>query len=250
MKKVLATVVAGFLASALVGCSSGEPNTVEPKTNDPIDSATPIAEEAPEKAETVISESGWSLSKNEYDESQMWINYALILANTDKSNMTVNQTIKITVKDTNGSVIASETAYAMFVGPGDVMPVAGRTGMLSSEPAEVTIELGTGQQEPASYDEMYRITDFSVSGAAENQTPDGSMNWAGEFTNPSDKPMDKGVTPTVILFNEGQIVGGFNNNLMFDAVAGGATTSFEIDPFGNPVPEHDSFEVYIVPNIF
>ena len=97
---------------------------------------------------------------------------------------------------------------------------------------------------------MYRVTDFSVSGAAENPTPDGDMNWAGEFTNPSDNAMDKGVTPTVVLFNGGQIVGGFNNNLMLDAVAGGATTSFEIDPFGNPVPEHDSFEIYIVPNIF
>lgn len=190
------------------------------------------------------------MSKNEYDESQMWVNYALILANTDKSNMTVNQTIKITVKDANGSVIASETAYATFVGPGDVMPVVGRTDMLSSEPADVIIELGTGQQEPASYDEMYRVTDFSVSGAVENPTSDGDTNWAGEFTNPSDKPMDKGVTPTVVLFNGGQIVGGFNNNLMFDAVAGGTTASFEIDPFGSPVPEHDSFEVYIVPNIF
>lgn len=250
MKKVLATIAAGILVSALVGCSSGEPNTIEPKTNDPIDSASSVAEKAPEKAETVISESGWSLSKSEYDESQMWVNYALILANTDKSNMTVNQTVKITVKDVNGSVIASETAYAAFVGPDDVMPVVGRTDMLSSEPADVTIELGTGQQEPASYDEMYRVTDFSVSGAAENPTPDGDMNWAGEFTNPSDNAMDKGVTPTVVLFNGGQIVGGFNNNLMLDAVAGGATTSFEIDPFGNPVPEHDSFEIYIVPNIF
>lgn len=250
MRKIAIVLMGAALSLCLFGCSQEEPkeeDIIEPKTSEPISSDTKADSD---KSEIKISESGWSASYYGTKENGVYVNYAYILSNPNKESMAMSPTVKLTVKDVDGKILASETSYAVFVGPGDIMPVAGRTDTLSGEPAEVTFELGDSKSEAASYDDMYHITDFVVSGISENIISDDDMNWTGEFTNPTDKDIENGVTPIVVLFNGGEIVGGFSNNLAFDSVAANATTSFEIDPIGNAVPEHDSFEVYIIPNIF
>lgn len=262
MKKIIAAAVIAALTVALTGCSS-------PQTEEPVQqpqeqpaptqpepeqkaAATPdekadvvgtsFSNEAPSDPSPYISEGGWT-----YIESQGgdFANYGLMLGCTDPVNCYVLMPLKITAKADDGSILASETTTVMFIGPDDVMPVTGLLP-LTEKPASIEFDLSFDQGSKPGND--YKITDLPVSNTSEIVT-DPSTKWTGEFSNDTGVDFPNGIFPCAILRDNGKIVGGVGLSGDSAPVANGETSSFEVTGLKGSFPDHDDYELYIVPNL-
>ena len=252
--KSVALIVLAVALSAMVGCAKQEPKQEEPVKEEAVQEVKeePKAEEqkndnafsneAPESA-PYIKEGGWSYIEGV---NGSFVNVALILGNTDTTNCYIFPKVKATAKSADGSVIASDTASTTFIAPNDVMPLVFKLTGLSEEPATIDFEFSAGEKQVPGND--YTLSDLPSSGVSETIT-DREARWLGEYSNNTGVTFPNGVTPIVVLRSSGNIVAGFENLLDRIESADGATSSFEVKSFPGSVPEHDSFEAYIVPNL-
>lgn len=255
--KPAASIVLAVALSAMVGCAQQkqeEPAKEEATQEEVVQEVKeePKAEEqkndnafsneAPESA-PYIKEGGWSYIEGVNGSS---VNVALILGNTDTTNCYIFPKVKATAKSADGSVVAFDTASTTFIAPNDVMPLVFKLTGLSEEPATIDFEFSAGEKQVPGND--YTLSDLPSSGVSETIT-DREAKWLGEYSNNTGVTFPNGVTPIVVLRSNGQIVAGFENLLDRIESADGATSSFEVKSFPGSVPEHDSFEAYIVPNL-
>lgn len=263
MKKVTAIVAAGALSLCLTGCST-QTQEAQEEPQEPVtqtQDAAPTAEEplapssgesdaiqtyftnpAPEAPAPYIAEGGWTFIESEGGD---FVNYALKLACNDPVNCYVSMIVKMTAKGADGSILASQTNSVQFIAPNDVMPVVG-TIPLTEESASIDFDLSYGNGAAPGND--YKITDLAVSNTSEIDA-DTSIKWTGEYTNGTGVDFPAGVYPRAILRENGKIVGGADSSFDNSPVANGETASFEVSGLKGAIPEHDEYELYIVPEL-
>lgn len=197
---------------------------------------------APEAPSPYIAEGGWTYIDSEGGD---FANYALKLACNDPVNCYIFMNVKITARASDGSILASQADSVQFIAPNDVMPVVGLLP-LTEEPASIDFDLTFSDGAVPGND--YKITDLAVSNTSEIET-ESSVKWTGEYVNNTGVDFPAGVYPHAILRLNGKIVGGADASFDNSAVANGQTTSFEVSGLKGTVPEHDEYELYIVPEL-
>lgn len=263
MRKLVSAIVAGSLALALVGCGGGE-SAGSSQQQQPAGSSEPAAKEelrkeqpkkkeeskyhasydAPDEPAPYIKETSWHCVDGEPNGGKYLI-VDYILGCTDQVNCYVFPKVKVTARAADGTVLGSADSAAVFVAPNDVMPVSFQI-TVAEEPAEVTFDLSYDPGEKPGND--YTLADLPVSNDGEFET-NGFTKWTGEFTNQTGVSFDSGCDAYVLLRKDGDLVATYRS-IGVSPVEDGATSSFEISQHSGTIPEYDSHEFLIVPNLF
>ncbi|MBT1181899.1 serine/threonine protein kinase [Bifidobacterium sp. CP2] len=183
-----------------------------------------------------LVESGWS-AENGY------VEYALVLRNTNTTHAVRFPRVTITGRDKDGSVMFSDTPTFPLVFAGETAYFSGQSGD-GEQPATVDFAVGT----PASDDlldtggaESYRVHDVK-----ERRTDFGGVTFAGEVTTDRDDDNGKGVytddiiVTLVLRDKNGHIV--FGRNEYVAKPAKGTSRAFSIETYD--LPAYASYEIH------
>ena len=247
--KVLASAsVAAIFAVSLSACGGGGQaqqsdagsTTVE---KEPEVEEKPTVEEVKAEPNPYIKESTWRCDDNQIDGTK-YVQADYVIGCGDPTNCYVMMKVQITAKSSDGTVLATDTDYVTFVAPNDIMPCS-HVLTTAEEPAEVTFDLSYDQGQKPGND--YTLADLPVANQTVSEV-NGYTKWTGEYTNQTGVDFERGCDAYVVLRKDGKLVAIFNGHGTGDA-ANGSTHPFEISSYSGSVPEHDSYEVYIVPNL-
>lgn len=231
-KKMAAVSAAAALALTMAGCSS--PDAAEEKAADaPEVKEEPKAEAVAE--EPAVADEGWSYSGG-------FVNYCAVIGNADPVNCYVYMNLNVTAKAADGSILASQVVAVPWVAPDDVMPVY-TVLTVSEEPAEIVSELFFDEGTKPGND--YTLADI----AAENVVDNGAKV-TGEFENKTGCDFDNGVSVIAVFKQGGEIVAASQNlDFLLISVENGKRLPFEVDYQFGGIPEHDSVDVYVIPEL-
>lgn len=246
-KKVAIFAVAGALAASLAGCAQveggSEESAQEPQQEQKADEGSRDSDaeqasnavEAPSSPQPYLKESGWSYSGG-------YVNFCAIVGNTDPVNCYVLMPLDVTAKASDGTILANETFYAQWIAPNDTMPVHGVLSNLSEEPAEVTVDFSFKEGSKPGND--YTLADMPVTNVT-----DTGVKVTGEYENKTGCDFQRGVTVFVVFRDNGKIVGGCEEFDYSNPCPNGKRSAFDATYQHNGIPEHDSVDVYVVPNL-
>ena len=188
-----------------------------------------------ESAEPSVKESGWSYSNG-------YVNFCAIVDNPDPVNCYVGMPLNVTAKGADGTILANSTVYASWVAPNDVMPVGCVLSDVSEEPSEVTVDFSHGDGSRPGHD--YTLSDLPVSNVT-----DTGKKVTGEFANRTGCDFDRGVSVFVVFRDAGEVVGYAQSLDYSNPQPDGKTSAFEVVYAYSNVPDHDSVDVYAIPNL-
>ena len=240
--KAAAALVSGVLAVSLAGCSSGTADndnssaTQADSAEEQQATASAPQQDESEPSEPHVKESGWSYSDSGY------IRFCAIVSNPDPVNCYVGMPLNVTARSEDGTVLANSTFYAAWVAPNDVMPVGGILSDLQEKPYEVTVDFSFKDGSKPGND--YTLADLPVSGVT-----DTGKKVTGEFTNGTGCDFDRGVSVFAVFRRGGEIVGYSQSIDYSNPCPDGKTSAFEISYAFDGIPEHDSVDVYAIPNL-
>lgn len=227
-KKVAAVAASCALALIMVGCSS--PNATEETV---VEAPEPKEEAVSE--EPAVSDEGWSYSGG-------YVNYCAIVGNADPVNCYVSMSLSVTAKAADGSILASEVVIVPWIAPDDVMPVY-TVLTVSEEPAEIV-------SEPFFDDGAKPGNDYTLADMAVEKVKDDGSKVTGEFENKTGCSFENGVSVIAVFKQGGKIVGASQNlDYLLVPVEDGKRMAFEVDYQFAGIPEHDSVDVYVVPEL-
>ena len=168
------------------------------------------------------------------------------MGNTDSANCYVGPKITATAYAKDGTILGSETLSSQFVAPADVMPAMTRISV-AQIPARVEFDIQSGKGGAPGH--PYTLASFNIQDASEQQVNQNTIRWTGKYTNGCGVDFKYGCNTYILLRKDGKLVGCVREAGMGKGeVADGATNPFSVDAT-DVVPEHDKFEVYIVPNL-
>lgn len=246
---------AGLAALSLAGCGSGdkeekpaaggssapEPEKKEPEA--PEADGRHATHPEPDGPAPYIKESVWRSEPNATDDGY-YVHFDAMLGCTDTENCYTMMHLAVSAKSAGGGVLASCDQVVMFIAPDDVMPV---TVQLDTAEEPATVEATLSHEAGQKPGNPYTLADLPVSGQAETETG-GYAKWAGEFENRTGVSFDSGCDAYAVLRDGGDLCAVYVQ-MGSAPVADGATSPFEVTEYADAVPEHDSAEVYIVPNL-
>lgn len=262
--------LATVLSFSCVGCSAGSPasapaetgevaseestETQEPEessegqqeslqaSNSEEGSGTYVGD-VPDQPQPFIKEACWWTTQ---DQVATYIHVVALMGNTDPTNCYVFPKINAVAYAEDGTVLGTQAINNQFIAPSDVMP--GYTLITTADkPAKVEFEISFDPGTPPG--NPYTLANFSIENTSEQQVDEFTTRWTGQFTNGCGVDFPSGCNAFVLLRRGGQLVGGYQTS-SFDEVTNGSTHAFSVDAaYVGEVPEHDAFEVYIVPNL-
>ena len=244
-------IMSAFFAAALlltVLCACGNTTTTV-KEDVEEDSASNVIstnkkdteKEEEDQGELEIVESGYTvMAPNSIGD--IYLTYAVTIKNNNKKMAVDFPVISVTGRSESGSILFSEEQTLGTILPGDTVSWANDVIDCKGEtPASVDIKVEGGDfVKPAqSINNTVPSSDFAIENLSE--VP-GDFDYAvtGEITNNSDTDYDS-VAVTVILKNQGKVVGGFTGYA--DNLSAGKQSAFDISSFMSDLPAHDSIEV-------
>lgn len=183
-----------------------------------------------------LVESGWSAESG-------YVEYALALHNTDETHAVQFPQVTITGKDSDGSVMFSDTQVFAIVYAGETAYFAGQVGD-GDKPASVEFSA----EMPSSDDllDTDGAETFSVRDVKERKVDLGGVTFSGEVVTDRDDDNGKGVYTddvqvTLVLRDaKGRIV--FGRNTSVAKPAQGKAKAFSIETYG--LPDYTSYELY------
>ena len=199
--------------------------------------------DVPDQPQPYIKEACWWTTQ---DQVATYVHVVSLMGNTDLTNCYVYPRIKAVAYAEDGTILGTETINNQFIAPNDVMP--GETLMtVADKPAKVEFEISFDPGTPPG--NPYTLASFSIENTSEQQVDEYTTRWTGQFTNGCGVDFPYGCDAYVLLRKGGQLVGGYKTS-SFDEVTNGSTHAFSVDAaYAGNVPEHDAFEVYIVPTL-
>lgn len=247
MKRIMAMMFAAALLLTVL-CACGNTTTAVQEDVEE-DSATNVIstnkkdteKEEEDQGELEIVESGYTvMAPNSIGD--IYLTYAVTIKNNNKKMAVEFPSITVTGRSESGSILFSEEQTLGTILPGDTVSWANDVIDCKGEtPASVDIKVEGGDfVKPAqSINNTVPSSDFTIENLSE--VP-GDFDYAvtGEITNNSDTDYDS-VAVTVILKNQGKVVGGFTGYA--DNLSAGKQAAFDISSFMSDLPAHDSIEV-------
>ena len=247
MKRIMAMMFAAALLLTVL-CACGNTTTAVQEDVEE-DSATNVIstnkkdteKEEEDQGELEIVESGYTvMAPNSIGD--IYLTYAVTIKNNNKKMAVDFPVISVTGRSESGSILFSEEQTLGTILPGDTVSWANDVIDCKGEtPASVDIKVEGGDfVKPAqSINNAVPSSDFTIENLSE--VP-GDFDYAvtGEITNNSDTDYDS-VAVTVILKNQGKVVGGFTGYA--DNLSAGKQSAFDISSFMSELPAHDSIEV-------
>ena len=247
MKRIMSAIFAAALLLTVL-CACGNTTTAVQEDVEE-DSATNVIstnkkdteKEEEDQGELEIVESGYTvMAPNSIGD--IYLTYAVTIKNNNKKMAVEFPSITVTGRSESGSILFSEEQTLGTILPGDTVSWANDVIDCKGEtPASVDIKAEGGDfVKPAqSINNTVPSSDFTIENLSE--VP-GDFDYAvtGEITNNSDTDYDS-VAVTVILKNQGKVVGGFTGYA--DNLSAGKQSAFDISSFMSDLPAHDSIEV-------
>ncbi|MBQ3106161.1 MAG: hypothetical protein IJC51_01610 [Eggerthellaceae bacterium] len=250
MKKSVLVILSATLALLLFGCSEKtaentggtEQSEQLEQTEQPGQSATEPEEDEDEAAtpaqepQPYVKTSGWTFSDS-------YVNFGAIIENTDTVNCYVLMPLSVTAKDADGKILANSVFTVEWIAPNDIMPVHGVLTNVASEPAEVTFDFSFSDGSKPGND--YTLADMKVTNITDTGT-----KITGEYENATGCDFPNGVTLLAVFWMDGKIVGSCNESMEYsNPCQNGSKSAFELVYQFSGAPEHDSVDVYAIPNL-
>jgi hypothetical protein len=175
-----------------------------------------------------------------------YIDFCGMIYNPNASLIVEFPKLLVTVKNGDGSILATDSQTGYLIQPGDTITLCGTFAMPIADLTDdaviyYDIEWGDFYSESASAFRRAKTTDFVVSNISERN---GSWNYiTGEITNNYSENIDM-VDVVVILRKDGEIV--YIDHTYVDSVKAGQTKAFEFKSYKN-WPEHDTIDISCSP---
>lgn len=259
MKRI--ELVGVLLAAALALTACGRNDTKEAENSTESDTASvgweKTDDDAPEAESTEseasintgddddalmleIDEMGLYVSKSGMSSDTVYTHYAGVITNpNDKA--AVFPTLKLTIENPDGTIVAADTHTGMYVMPGDTIVLGSMVSVVAAnvdDDAEIWYEVDASDYVSPDTLDVPSSSDLEITNVLEQQA-DWKTMVTGKITNNYSSSCD--IALTALFRSEGEIV-GMETTYMSD-LAAGETTAFEIDSVGD-LAEHDSVEVY------
>lgn len=247
MKRIMATMFAAALLLCVL-CACGNTTTAvkdeveeESATNVISTNKKDVEKEEKDEGELEIVDSGYTVM-DPNSIGDIYLTYAVTIKNNNKKMAADFPVITVTGRNEDGSILFSEEHTLGTILPGDTVSWGDDCiDCKGKKPANVEITVdGADFVKPEQAMNVAALSsDFTIENLSEvSGEYDNSVT--GEITNNSDTDFES-VAVTVILKNQGKIVGGYTGYA--DNLSAGKQSAFDISSFASDLPAHDSIEV-------
>ena len=185
-----------------------------------------------------LKEYGLYIDPSYYGRETAFVEFCGIIHNPNENHVAEYPHFTITVKNPDGSILATETQTGSTVQPGDTVTLCGMFQLSladTSDDAEIYYNLDCSGFSKSSGG--IRTTDLPVTNVSERSGSDRSYI-TGEVSNYSST--ETMVNLSLILRKDGEIV--YIENTFTDHLQPGTTAAFQFDRH-SPYPDHDTIEV-------
>ncbi len=188
-----------------------------------------------------LTDYGWYINETSSYDDTVYVDFCGMIHNPNEALIAEFPEVTVTVKNDDGSIMATEEQMGGIVMPGDTITLCGMFSMPAgdlSDDAQILFDVEWSDFTTSS--SMYknvRSSDFEFSNVSEHKGS-GENLITGEVTNNSSIDVDS-ANISMILRKEGEIV--FMENTFIDGLKSGKTKAFEFQRYHN-WPEHDTIE--------
>ena len=188
-----------------------------------------------------ITDYGWFMNEvSSYDDSA-YIDFCTMIYNPNDSFIAEFPKAIVTVKNGDGSILATEEQTGSIIMPGDTITLCGMFSMPIadiSDDAQIMFDVDWSDFTSGnSFYDAVKTTDFTFTNVSERSSSDENFI-TGEITNNSSIDLDT-VNLSIVLRKDGKIV--YMENTFVDGLKAGKTKAFEFQRYHN-WPEHDTIE--------
>lgn len=187
-----------------------------------------------------ITDYGWYMNPvSSYDDTA-YVDFCAMIHNPNDQYVAEFPKAIVTVKNGDGSVLATEEQVGSVVMPGDTITLCGMFSLPISditEDAQIIFNVDWSEFEKGtSLYSAAKTTDFEFTNVSERR---GSENFiTGEITNNFTEDVDM-LNLSIVLRKDGKIV--YMENTFIDSLRAGQTKAFEFQRYSS-WPEHDTIE--------
>lgn len=187
-----------------------------------------------------IKDYGWYINEPSTYDDTVYVEFCTMIYNPNETLVAEFPKALVTVKNGDGSILATEEQTGSSIMPGDTVTLCGMFSMPISdvsEDAQILFDVDWSDfSNSNSFYESARTTDFSFSNVSERN---GDQNYiTGEITNNYSEEVDM-VNLSIVLRKDGKIT--YMENTFVDGLKSGQTKAFEFQRY-HDWPEHDSIE--------
>lgn len=183
---------------------------------------------------------GWFI--NDPSSEKAYVDFCGMIYNPNESLVAEFPKLLVTVKNGDGSIVATEEQVGSVIQPGDTITLCGMFSMNTTDLTEDTqIIFDVDWSELSGGTSLYssaRTTDFEITNVSERNGSDENFI-TGEITNHFTEDIDT-VNLSLVLRKDGEIV--FVENTFVDSIRAGQTKAFEFQRY-HKWPEHDTIDV-------
>ncbi len=188
-----------------------------------------------------LKEYGWFVNEtSDYDDTA-YVEFCTMIYNPNEKAVAEFPKALVTVKNGDGSILATEEQVGNIIMPGDTITLCGMFSMPVSDltdDAQILFDVecsdfGSGN----SMNQNVYTTDFEFMNVSERSTSDENFI-TGEVKNNSDVDVDM-ANVSIVLRKEGEIV--YMENTFLDGLKAGKTKAFEFSRY-HEWPEHDTID--------
>lgn len=187
---------------------------------------------------------GWYI--NDPSDETAYVDFCGMIYNPNETLVAQFPKVIVTVKNGDGSIVATEEQTGGVIQPGDTITLCGMFSMNTSDltgDAQITFDVDWSEFSTDSF--IYsaaKTTDFEIANVSERNGSDENFI-TGEITNKYTEDIDS-VNLSLVLRKDGEIV--FVENTFVDGLKVGKTKAFEFQRY-HKWPEHDTIDVSAMP---
>lgn len=187
-----------------------------------------------------IKDYGWYINPPSSYTDSVYVEFCAMIYNPNKQYVAEFPSAIVTVKNGDGSILATEEQTGSIVMPEDTITLCGMFSLpISDVTDDAQIVFSVDWNEFSKSSLLYsqaKTTDFKFTNVSERT---GSQNYiTGEITNNFSEDMDT-VNISIVLRKDGKIV--YMENTFMDNLRAGQTKAFEFQRYSS-WPEHDTIE--------
>ncbi len=188
-----------------------------------------------------ISDYGWYINPPSTFDDTVYVDYCAMVHNPNETLIAEFPKIYVTVKNGDGSIMASDDLTGGVVLPGDTITLCSMFAMPSgdlSDDAQIVFDVDCSDfTTNTDLRENIRSTDFEFANVSEHKGSSENLI-TGEITNKSSFDVDT-ANVTIVLRKDGKIV--YMESTYVDGLNQGKTRAFEFSRY-HDWPEHDTIE--------
>lgn len=188
-----------------------------------------------------LTDYGWYINEPSSYDDTIYVDFCGMVYNPNESLIAEFPEVLVTVKNGDGSIMATEEQVGGIVMPGDTITICGTFSMPIgdlSEDAKIIFDVEWSDfTTSSSLHKNVRTTEFAFSNVSEHKGS-GENLITGEITNNSAVDIDM-ANVSIVLRKGGKIV--YMENTFVDGMRAGKTKAFEFKRYSE-WPEHDTID--------